>query len=132
MSWEWIVAGLICALDVAVAAVWIWWRRSFSTRDEALAYAKSLGLDLVRLPGRLRRVANDPRTPRRARWWLVGLAIYVASPVDLIPDFIPGLGHIDELVLVPLVLRHIRNMIPVEVWSEHFPQRTGEFSEPST
>jgi len=99
----------------------LWWKRSAMTRAEAVAYAKSLGSDFVRLPGRLRRVAADPRTPRRARWWLIGLAVYVASPIDPIPDFIPVIGHLDELVVVPLVLRHVRRMIPANVWAEYFP-----------
>jgi len=68
-------------------------------------------------------VASDPRTPRRARWLLVGLAIYVASPIDLIPDVIPGIGHLDEVIIVPLVLRRLRRIVPPEVWAEHFPPR---------
>jgi uncharacterized membrane protein YkvA (DUF1232 family) len=54
---------------------------------------------------------------------LIGLAIYVASPIDIIPDFLPGIGHLDEMILVPIVLRRIRRMIPAHVWSEHFPAR---------
>nr|MBA3644170.1 DUF1232 domain-containing protein [Chloroflexia bacterium] len=106
-----------------VAAV-VWYRQSTLSRAEAIAAMRALGVDLVRLPGRLRRLAADPRTPRRARWWLIGLALYVASPIDPIPDFIPVIGHLDEVILVPIVLRHIRRMIPAEVWAEHFPPRT--------
>ncbi len=80
--------------------------------------------DLARLPLRLRRLAADPRTPRRARWLLVGLAIYLVSPIDLIPDFIPVLGHADEVVLVPLALRWMRRMVHSEVWEAHFPPRS--------
>jgi len=79
--------------------------------------------DFVRLPGRLRRVVADPRTPRRARWWLIFLAVYVASPIDPLPDFIPVIGHLDEMVIVPLVLIHVRRMVPSDVWVEYFPQR---------
>jgi len=85
--------------------------------------APRLGADLARLPGRLRRVTADPRTPRRARWLLIALAIYVASSIDLIPDVIPGIGHLDEMVIMPLMLRRIRRMVPPEVWAEHFPSR---------
>ena len=81
------------------------------------------GVDLVRLPGRLRRVAADPRTPRRARWWLVGLAVYGEGPIDPIQDFLPGIGNPGEIVVVPLVLRKVRRMIPPVVWAEHFPPR---------
>ena len=93
------------------------------SRDEALAYARSLGTELALLPGRLRRVAADPRTLRRARWWLIGLAIYVAIPIDPISDFIPVVGHLDELIIVPIVRARVRRLIPPEVWAEHVPPR---------
>jgi uncharacterized membrane protein YkvA (DUF1232 family) len=96
--------------------------------SEATAYLGALGIDLVRLPGRLRRVAADPRTPRRAQWWLIGLAIYIASPIDPIPDFIRVIGYLDELLLVPLVLRRVRRMIPDLVWSDYFPPQSGRNS----
>lgn len=107
----------------AFVAFFVWLRRSAMTPAEAAAELRALGVDLVRLPGRLRRMAADPRTPRRARWWLIGLAIYVVSPIDPIPDFLPGIGQLDELVIVPLVLRRVRRMISPEVWAEHFPSR---------
>ncbi len=123
-TWQVVVFVVLVLLVAAVAAFVVWLRRSAMTPAEAAAELRALGVDLVRLPGRLRRVAADPRTPRRARWWLIGLAIYVASPIDPIPDFLPGIGHLDEIVVVPLVLRHIRRMIPPDVWAEHFPPRS--------
>jgi uncharacterized membrane protein YkvA (DUF1232 family) len=123
MTWLWIVAALLIALAAGAVAVLVWMRRSGLTTSEARTYLRELGVDLVRLPGRLRRLAADPRTPRRARWWLIGLAFYVAIPFDPIPDFLPVIGHLDEIVLVPLVLRHVRGMIPEDVWQAHFPER---------
>jgi hypothetical protein len=121
----WLVALLIILILVvaALVAFFVWLRRSGLNAAEAGVELRLLGVDLVRLPGRLRRVAADPRTPRRARWWLIGLAVYIASPIDPIPDFLPGIGHLDEIVIVPIVLRRIRRMIPPEVWNEHFPPR---------
>jgi hypothetical protein len=121
----WLVAGIaaIVALLLLMGGLLVWIRRSSLTPAEAAAEFRALGIDLARLPGRLRDVAADPRTPRRAHWWLLGLALYVASPIDLIPDFLPGIGYLDEIVLVPLVLRHIKRMIPAEVWREHVPPR---------
>lgn len=122
-SWQVIALTVLALVVFAVIAFLVWLRRTAMTPAEAAAELKALGVDLVRLPGRLRRVAADPRTPRRARWWLIGLTIYVASPIDPIPDFLPGIGHLDEIVVVPLVLRHIRRMIPPDVWAEHFLPR---------
>jgi uncharacterized membrane protein YkvA (DUF1232 family) len=115
-----VLLGLVLVAAIACAAAW---RRSFSSRAEAVAFVRENAGELARLPGRLRRVASDERTPRRARWWLVGIALYIASPIDLIPDFIPVLGQIDDLVIVPLALRHVKRMIPDEVWSEHFARK---------
>ena len=128
--WQIAVIGLLVVASVSVVALALWLRRAARSPAEAAAELRALGIDLLRLPGRLRRVAADPRTPRRARWWLTALAIYVASPIDPIPDFIPGIGHLDELILVPLVLARVRRMIPPEVWREHFPPRVGSVREP--
>ncbi|HET9354952.1 MAG TPA: YkvA family protein, partial [Sphingomicrobium sp.] len=54
---------------------------------------------------------SDPRVPRRAKW-LAGAAVaYALSPIDLIPDFIPVVGHLDDLLIVPglawLALRQV-------------------------
>jgi uncharacterized membrane protein YkvA (DUF1232 family) len=121
----WLVVVLVAVLLIvgALGVVLIWLRRSAISLDEAAAELRAIASDLVRLPGRLRRLAADPRTPRRARWWLIGLLIYVVSPIDPIPDFIPGIGHLDELVVVPLVLRRVQRMIPPDLWAEHFPPR---------
>ena len=123
-TWQ-AVALILVVLIVAAGVAFVGWlRRSTMTPQEAATELRALGVELVRLPGRLRRVAADPRTPRKARLWLIALAVYVASPIDPIPDFLPGIGHLDELIIVPLVLRRIKCMIPPDVWVEHFPPRT--------
>jgi uncharacterized membrane protein YkvA (DUF1232 family) len=117
-----LTAGAIVAAGVVLGLLVAAWRLRRSAAAGGLPEAVlALTRDLVRLPGRLRRLAADPRTPRRARWWLIGIAIYVASPIDPIPDFLPVIGYLDEAILVPLALRHVRRMIPDEVWQTHFP-----------
>jgi len=60
-------------------------------------------------------VLKDRRTPRLAKF-LLGLAIgYALSPVDLIPDFLPVLGYLDDIVLVPALVLLALKMVPREV-----------------
>ncbi|MBC7204979.1 MAG: DUF1232 domain-containing protein [Methyloversatilis sp.] len=59
--------------------------------------------------------AQDTRTPRRAKILLLFLLAYAASPIDLIPDFIPVLGMLDEVVLLPLGIWLAVRMIPPDV-----------------
>lgn len=66
----------------------------------------------------LRLAAADPRTPRRARWLLAGAIAYALSPIDLIPDFIPVLGQLDDALVLPLAIWLALRMIPDEVIDE--------------
>jgi uncharacterized membrane protein YkvA (DUF1232 family) len=52
------------------------------------------------------RLGRDPRVPRRRKFLLLGLAGYLALPFDLVPDFSPVAGRLDEAIIVALVLRH--------------------------
>ncbi len=70
-------------------------------RMDARALARALP-DLLVLTGRLLR---DPRVPRRWKLALAALAAYLAFPLDLVPDFIPVAGQLDDVILVALVLR---------------------------
>ena len=72
-----------------------------------------------------RLVLADRRTPRVARW-LLGLAIaYLASPVDIIPDFVPVLGYLDDAVIVPGLVYLALRLIPPEVVAEAREQVQG-------
>jgi uncharacterized membrane protein YkvA (DUF1232 family) len=61
---------------------------------------------------------QDPRTPLYARILAAGVVAYAFSPIDLIPDPIPVLGYLDDLVLVPLGIYLALKMIPREVMVE--------------
>jgi uncharacterized membrane protein YkvA (DUF1232 family) len=63
--------------------------------------------------------ARDPRTPWYARWLALAIAAYALSPIDLIPDFIPVLGLLDDVLIVPLGVWLVVRLIPEEVLAEH-------------
>jgi uncharacterized membrane protein YkvA (DUF1232 family) len=53
------------------------------------------------------RLARDPRVPRRRKLLLLALVAYLSLPFDLVPDFIPVAGQLDDAIVVALVLRHL-------------------------
>lgn len=76
---------------------------------------KSLGTQIKRELRVYQLVLKDSRTPRTAKC-LLGLAIgYLLLPFDIIPDFIPVLGHLDDLIIVPALVIIALKMIPKEV-----------------
>jgi len=62
--------------------------------------------------------SRHPRTPWYAKVFIAGIVAYAVSPIDLIPDFIPVLGYLDDLVLVPLGIVVAIRMIPPCVLAE--------------
>ena len=64
------------------------------------------------------RAARDPRVPWPARWLLWGLVAYALSPVDLIPDFVLVLGHLDDLIIIPAGLALALRFVPPAVLDE--------------
>lgn len=61
---------------------------------------------------------RDPRTPWVARVWTALVVVYTFSPIDLIPDFVPVLGTLDDLILVPLGIVVALRLIPAEVLAD--------------
>jgi uncharacterized membrane protein YkvA (DUF1232 family) len=61
---------------------------------------------------------RDPRTPWYAKIWAALVVAYAFSPIDLIPDFIPVLGYLDDLLLIPLGMFLALKLIPAEVMAE--------------
>ena len=68
-----------------------------------------------------RRLRSDPRVPRRAKWAVAVAAVWVLSPIDLIPEFLPVIGPLDDVVVVALALRYAARRVPrdvlVEAWA---------------
>jgi len=64
------------------------------------------------------KLFRHPETPRAARWVAIATIAYAVSPIDLIPDFIPVLGQLDDLVIVPLGIALAVRLTPKPLWEE--------------
>jgi uncharacterized membrane protein YkvA (DUF1232 family) len=62
------------------------------------------------------RAARDPRVPWYAKALAICVAGYALSPIDLIPDFVPILGYVDDVIIVPLGILIVVKLIPPEIW----------------
>ena len=62
--------------------------------------------------------ARDPRTPWYAKLLVTGIVAYAFSPIDLIPDFVPVLGYLDDLILIPMGITLAIKLIPPAVLAE--------------
>jgi uncharacterized membrane protein YkvA (DUF1232 family) len=69
----------------------------------------------------LKRLLRDPRVPRRTKLPIVLLVPYLASPIDLIPDFIPVLGQLDDAILMAVVLAYVVRLAGRGVVTELWP-----------
>ena len=69
-----------------------------------------------------RRLRTDPRVPRRAKLAIVFAALWVISPIDLIPEFLPVIGPLDDVVVVALALRYAARQVPRTVLLEAWPE----------
>ena len=113
--WIWVAvsAGVFGALYAALVIALL----LASRRDSARALAGFIP-DCAVLCTRLLR---DPRVPTRKKALLIGLAAYLAMPFDLVPDFIPVAGQLDDAVLVALVLRSLLRGGGAMLVREHWP-----------
>ena len=83
--------------------------------DRLKAWARGIKRDVAAV----RRAIADPRVPLAARIIGAVTIAYALSPIDLIPDFVPVLGYLDDLILVPAGLLLAISLIPAEVLAEH-------------
>ena len=82
--------------------------------DRLRGWARALKRDVLALY----IAARDPRTPWLARMVALVVTAYALSPIDLIPDFIPVLGYVDDLILLPFGIYLAVKLIPEPLWHE--------------
>lgn len=101
-----VLIGLAAAWLLFVALLWV-----LRPRDARLRELVRVVPDVVRL---CRDVLTDREAPASVRIAIGGLLVYLVNPIDLIPEFIPVLGPLDDVVVAVLVLRYVRRRIGVE------------------
>ena len=107
-----IAALAILGMWLVVIAVLLLAGRRFAAREIA-----ALLPNLIRL---FRGLTRDPRVPRRTKLLLLVGAVWLASPIDLIPEFIPVLGPLDDAIVAALILRHVAKVAGPNALSDHW------------
>jgi uncharacterized membrane protein YkvA (DUF1232 family) len=119
---HWLILGLV--VTVAVYATAVLALVAIGRRSDARALAGFIP-DCLML---VKRLLGDPRVPRRCKLLLGVLVAYLAMPLDLVPDFIPVAGQLDDAILVALVLRAVLRSGGESLLDEHWggPARSLE------
>jgi uncharacterized membrane protein YkvA (DUF1232 family) len=105
------LAGVIGAWLLAILALVAFGRRSA---------ARELAALIPNLVILFRGLMRDPRVPRSTKLWLGFAVVWLASPIDLIPEFIPVAGPLDDAIVAALVLRHVLKRTNRSVVAEHW------------
>jgi uncharacterized membrane protein YkvA (DUF1232 family) len=125
MAWWW---ETLLGIGIALVAAWlalVTLLLLIKPKGSLSAEALRLLPDLLRL---LRRLAADPSMPRGGRIRLGLLLAYVATPIDLIPDFVPVLGYADDAIIVTLVLRSTVRHAGLDKVRAHWPGSDDGFA----
>jgi uncharacterized membrane protein YkvA (DUF1232 family) len=134
------VTGLAVAAGLLVAS---WGLLILLARRLPPGTARDLAAFIPDCVTTVRRLRKDPRVPRRAKVAVLFAGLWVASPIDLIPEFLPVIGPLDDVVVVALALRYAGRQVPREVLLAAWPgeprlierllgpaKRTGEITPP--
>jgi uncharacterized membrane protein YkvA (DUF1232 family) len=108
-----IVGGLVLVWAVLVATLYLTKPGEYDLKE-----AMRLLPDLIRL---VKRLAADPDTPRGVRIRLALLLLYLALPIDLIPDFIPVVGYLDDLIVAAILVDGILSFVDRGVILKYWP-----------
>jgi uncharacterized membrane protein YkvA (DUF1232 family) len=111
---RWVLIGLLVLVSLWLVAVLVLLRLGRRTLARELL---TLLPNLVRL---FRGLLGDPRVPGSSKALLLLGGLWLASPIDLIPEFLPGIGGIDDAVVASLVLRHLVRRAGPDVVRDHW------------
>ncbi|HZB01280.1 MAG TPA: DUF1232 domain-containing protein [Actinomycetota bacterium] len=111
---RWVLIGLVVLVSLWLVAVLVLLRLGRRTLARELL---TLLPNLVRL---FRGLLGDPRVPGSSKALLLLGGLWLASPIDLIPEFLPGIGGIDDAVVAALVLRHLVRRAGPDVVRDHW------------
>jgi uncharacterized membrane protein YkvA (DUF1232 family) len=113
--WTWLLVSLGVVLAIYVS--FLAWLVSRGRHEDARALATLIPDSIVLVT----RLARDPRVPRRRKVLLFALVGYLALPFDLVPDFIPVAGQLDDAIVVALVLRSFVRSSGADLLRELWP-----------
>jgi uncharacterized membrane protein YkvA (DUF1232 family) len=114
MLWHWLI---IAAIVVAIS----WVLMIVLAKRLPPGLAKDLATVLPACVTTARRLRKDPRVPRRVKVAVAFAGLWVLSPIDLIPEFLPVIGPLDDIVVVALALRYAARHVPPEALVEAWP-----------
>lgn len=112
----------LALIGIAVGVVLVLWTVLIvAARRLPPGVARDLAAFLPGCVTMARTLRRDPEVPRRAKAALLFGALWVISPIDLIPEFLPVIGPLDDIVVIALVLRYAARQVPVERLVEAWP-----------
>jgi uncharacterized membrane protein YkvA (DUF1232 family) len=115
-----IVVGIAVLWAVVLVLFWFLRPKGVSVREVVRIVP-----DVVRM---LRDIFRDPASPLDVRLVLIGLLAWIVSPIDLIPEFIPMLGPIDDAVVAVVALRYVRRRVGVAAMRARWPGSDDGFA----
>jgi uncharacterized membrane protein YkvA (DUF1232 family) len=111
MPWPYLLLAIVLGLFVALAGLYALSRR-LEKREPYASFMRLRTRNKLRF---FRLLATDPRVPRRVKMLPFLLAAYLVFPVDLVPDFVPVLGYVDDVAIVLAALALVIRLTPAMV-----------------